>query len=99
MKNMQERQQQKDELLALIGKTAQNRDLLDRFLTDLLTPREYEELAARWQIVKQLDRGVPQRKIARNLRVAIATITRGARELLDPEGGFNKVLRKYYATR
>ena len=66
--------------------------LMDAFLQDLLTPVEFDDIAMRWQIVKQLARGVPQREIAKNLGVSIATITRGSRELQDKKGGFRQVL-------
>jgi Trp operon repressor len=48
----------------------------------------------RWQIVKQLACGTPQREIAKNLHVSIATITRGSRELLNKKGGFQQVMKK-----
>ncbi len=74
-------------LLAEIG--ALDRKLLRNFLVDLLTPAEYRELALRWQIVKLLHQGISQRRIARNLGVSVATVSRGARALLNPKGGFN----------
>lgn len=66
--------------------------LMNAFLEDLLTPKEWAEVVARWQLVKALDRGVPQREIAQNLNISIAKITRGSRELSDPTGGFRKIL-------
>lgn len=84
------------ELIEIFQKASEDKKLLDSFLIDVLTPREYEELSFRWQIIKQLNRGIPQRKIAENLGVGIATITRGSRELRDKKGGFHQVLEKYY---
>ena len=69
--------------------------LMDGFMDDILTPVEFEEIVTRWQIIKQLSKGVPQRKIAKNLNVSIAKITRGSRELRDLSGGFNKILKLY----
>jgi len=83
----------KQELLRLLREVAKEPDMLESFLVDILTPAEYDEIARRWQIVKQLAQKTPQRKIAKNLRVGVATITRGARELLDPEGGFIQALK------
>lgn len=65
---------------------------MDEFLSDLLTPAEYEDIVKRWQIVKQLSNGIPQRQIAKNLRLSIAKVTRGSRVLLDKNGGFNRIL-------
>ena len=78
----------------MIHKIAGDRELLKAFFLDILSPAEYKELGVRWQIVKQLSRRIPQRKIAKNLGVSIATVTRGSRELLDEQGGFQQVLRK-----
>ncbi|OGK66336.1 hypothetical protein A2313_01580 [Candidatus Roizmanbacteria bacterium RIFOXYB2_FULL_41_10] len=54
---------------------------LRNFLIGLLTPQEIDSLATRIEIVRNLKKGVPQYKIAANLGVGIATITRGSREL------------------
>lgn len=84
------------ELIQVLARVSRDKRLLHAFLEDLLTPSEYEEIINRWQIVKQLDKGVPQREIAKNLGVSIATITRGSRELADEQGGFKKVLKRLY---
>jgi TrpR family trp operon transcriptional repressor len=81
------------ELMSILQQISGNKQLLREFLIDLLTPTEYQEIMTRWQIVKQLYKGVPQRKIAKNLNVSIATITRGSRELRDKKGGFAKALK------
>jgi len=52
-------------------------------LEQLLTPSEYEEIVKRLQIFRMLVQGVPQRKIAEQLGVGIATVSRGARALKD----------------
>ena len=82
------------ELESLIKKAAKNNVLLHEFLFDLLSPTEYKDLAVRLQIVKQLQKNTPQRKIAKNLKVSIATVTRGSRELLNKKGGFARIIDK-----
>ncbi len=62
-----------------------SRETLDQALRDLLTPAEYTEIIKRLQILRMLQDGVPQRKIASDLGVGIATVTRGARALKDHE--------------
>ena len=52
---------------------------LDQRLGDLLTPSEFSEVSKRLQIFKLLDAGIPQRQIAEQLGVGIATVTRGSR--------------------
>jgi len=63
-------------------------EMLD-FLKGILTPRESEELTTRLQIVKLLKKGLPHQEIARRLKVGVATVTRGSRELRL--GRFKKV--------
>jgi len=78
----------------VIQKIAGNKDLLKAFFQDILSPAEYRELGVRWQIANQLAAGKSQRDVAKNLHTAVATVTRGSRELADPNGGFRQVLRK-----
>mgnify|MGYP000253525243 FL=1 len=60
---------------------AQSKKDMDHRLEQLLTPTEYEEVVKRLQIFKMLADGLPQRKIAEQLGVGIATVSRGARAL------------------
>ena len=47
----------------------------------ILTPAEIETIATRMEIVRMLKKNIPQQKIAQTLKVGIATVTRGSREL------------------
>jgi TrpR family trp operon transcriptional repressor len=51
------------------------------FLRGILTPKELEELTTRLQIVKLIKKGLPHQEIARRLKVGVATVTRGSREI------------------
>ena len=66
--------------------------VMTSYLSDLLTPVEFDELAIRLQIIKRLLDGMPQRQIAEELGVGIATVTRGSRELKERNNGFARVL-------
>jgi len=55
-------------------------------------------MATRWQIVKRLAKGEPQRTISRDLKIGIATVTRGSRALSDKKGGFALMLKKLKIT-
>lgn len=68
--------------------------LMEEFLIDILTKSEWEDIILRWQIVKLLSQKVPQRDIAKKLKVSIAKITRGSHELSNERGGFQQILRK-----
>ena len=54
---------------------------LEQLLDNLLTPSEMAEISKRLQIFKLLEQGLPQRQIAEQLGVGIATVTRGSRAL------------------
>lgn len=71
-----------------------DKQMLEDLLVAITTPKERQELAQRVQIVKRLLNGEPQQKIAQNLGVGVATVTRGSKELA--QGRF-KALRKHYA--
>ena len=83
-----------EELSRVLKKAAKDPALLHAFLDDLFTPAEYEEIVKRWQIVKLLHEGVPQRDVSEQLGVSVATVTRGSRCLRNPKGGFNRLLKK-----
>lgn len=82
----------KKELLEIILKI-KNSLFLERFLKDLLTPKELEEIIKRWQIVKQLSGKISQREISKNLKVSIATVTRGSRVLGNKKSAFYQILK------
>ncbi len=65
-----------EHLLAVEGKAG-----MEEALQGLLTPSELVEISKRLQIFKRLKAGVPQRQIAEQLGVGIATVTRGSRAL------------------
>ena len=57
------------------------KDQMENLLLGILTPQELEQLPVRLEVVKRLKKGHPQRKIADDLGVGIATVTRGATEI------------------
>ena len=92
MKNNSE--QYKRELIEIIYKIAKDKGLLGDFIKDILTPREFDNIGVRWQIVKRLAKGEHHQAIAGDLHLGVSTVTRGSREMLDKEGGFRRTLRK-----
>jgi len=83
------------ESLAAIGDAA----LIRRFLESLLTPREREEIAGRWELVKLLERGESQRHVAKRLGMSLCKITRGSRELKKRDSAFKAVLDEHVRQR
>jgi TrpR family trp operon transcriptional repressor len=80
-----------DELALALAKTKEPQ-LIKDFLRRLLTPAEAADIAARWALVKALEQKTPQREIAKNLGLSLCKITRGSREMKNPNQAFQKML-------
>jgi TrpR family transcriptional regulator, trp operon repressor len=91
MKNNSE--QYKKEILDVIYKISKDKSLLNDFIKEILTPREFENIAVRWQIVKRLGKGEHHQAIAEALHLGVATVTRGSREMRKKQGGFQRALK------
>ena len=76
------------ELVEAFLRNKSKAEMLD-FLRGILTPKEFDEVVRRLQIVKFLKNGLPHQEIARRLGVGVATVTRGSRELRI--GRFKKI--------
>ena len=68
------------ELVSTLLKIKSKEQMKD-FIKGILSPKELNEIPTRLTIVKMLKQKVSQRKIAEKLKVGIATVTRGSREL------------------
>jgi TrpR family trp operon transcriptional repressor len=79
------------ELARVLAKTA-DQGLIEAFLRRLLTPAEIADIAGRWALVKALEQKIPQREIAKDLGVSLCKITRGSRELKQPDSAFQRIL-------
>ena len=84
-------QEQINELCRVLAVTKDS-ELLEAFISCLLTPAETADIASRWALVKDLREGKPQREIAKNLGVSLCKITRGSRELKKTDSAFLRVL-------
>ena len=94
MKNNSE--QYKKEIVEVMHKIAKDKVLLGDFVRDILTPREFENIGVRWQIVKRLAKGEHHQSIAEDLHLGVATVTRGSREMRKKEGGFRRALKVFH---
>ncbi len=83
----------KEELLELFS-SINTHEEAEALLEDLLTPQEMASLAERWQLVKELAAGTPQRDIAKKLKLSISKITRGSRVLQYGTGGLPYFIEK-----
>jgi Trp operon repressor len=94
MKNKQKLEEYKKEVIDVFSQIKGDKKLMREALIDFLTPREFEEVALRWQIIKRLSKGDKHRDIAGELKIGISTVTRGSRELRNKNGGFALILKK-----
>lgn len=69
---------------------------INQFLHELLTPAEIKDLDSRWEIIKLLEQGVTQRKIAVQLHVSLCKITRGSKELKKDSSHLREAVRHLY---
>lgn len=71
------------------------RAAMKKALDELLTPAELEDVALRWQILKDLANGETQRRIASKYRMSLCKVTRGAKVLKNKNSFFRKILASW----
>jgi len=81
-------------LLASLLKQANEANALERFLEDLLTPAEIEDVILRWRIFENLLKNEPQRNIAKSLGISITKVSRGSAVLRDPKNSIHTLRAK-----
>lgn len=64
---------------------AKDRRAMGDLLRALLTPSELHEIPNRLKITRLLKQGIPQRDIAKQLGVGIATVSRGSKAMNEIE--------------
>jgi TrpR family trp operon transcriptional repressor len=72
-----------------------NARIIEDFLISILTDNEAKNISSRWEIVKRIEQGISQRKIASELHLSLCKITRGSRELKKTNSVLKKILIKY----
>ena len=83
-----------NELVELIAETDDPKFLSD-FFKCLFTPAEVHDIADRWLLVKEIEKGTTQREIARKFGISLCKITRGSRELKKEDSAFRAMLDKW----
>ena len=79
------------ELCHLIMQSSDENFLYD-FFSCLFTKPELKDIANRWLLVKEIDKGTTQREIAKKFGMYLCKITRGSKELSKPDSAFRKML-------
>jgi TrpR-related protein YerC/YecD len=90
---MQREPLSEDEHLALFEAilSLKNTEEVARFMEDLCTPAELQDLSDRWQVVPYLMKDTPYRKIYEQTGVSVTTVGRVARAIKYGTGGYNLI--------
>jgi TrpR family trp operon transcriptional repressor len=83
------------ELLNVFTEIADPREM-ETFFLEIFSPKELKDLALRWQLLKELHEGQPQRSIAARHRISLCKITRGSKLLKQEISVTKKMLDTYY---
>lgn len=67
------------------------------FLHSLLTDAEFKAVSDRWALVRLIESGMSQRKIAEELGLSLCKITRGSKELKKEDSSFRRMVDRYKA--
>lgn len=78
------------EICTILNKADEN--LTYDFIECLFTPAELKNMANRWLLVKELEKGTTQREIAKKFGISLCKITRGSRELQKSNSAFRRML-------
>jgi TrpR family trp operon transcriptional repressor len=79
------------QLLEVISKL-DNLDDLNCFFEDIFTPAELEDISLRWKLLKDLHKGLTQRKIAEKYGISLCKITRGSKILKNKDSLVSRIL-------
>ena len=73
-----------NEVTQILSNITSQKDM-EKFLDEILTENERRDISLRWELMKKIHEGVPQRVIASDLGISLCRITRGSR-ILKAEG-------------
>ncbi len=82
-----------DELVEVFA-AVRSHDRMRALFEELFTPKEIETLSLRWQLLKDLHAGHPQRQIASRHKISLCKITRGSKVLKNKSSIIKQVLDK-----
>ncbi len=83
------------EIIEIFSETTDKREMRKLF-EDVFTDAERTDIAKRWYIFKELYKGTPQRKIAKEMEVSLCKITRGSKTLKKDDSVIKRVLSDMY---
>lgn len=84
-----------EDLIKVFSKTTDEK-LMSKLFSEMFTPSEQKDFALRWNLMKDLYRGMPQREIAANHGISLCKITRGSKILKQKDSYCKKILSDRY---
>ena len=93
-RSLRETQREDEQSLLVALSETTSPEVMQKLLTEILTPAEYASLCRRWSILRQIHAGRTQRAIAADLHASLCNITRGARILRSEQSVAAQILCK-----
>ena len=84
-----------EDLIKIFAKTTDENQMRKLF-EEVFTPSEQKDFALRWNLMKDLYRGIPQREIAANHGISLCKITRGSKILKQKDSYCRRILSDRY---
>ena len=81
--------------ISIVLSITEDSRVIEKFLKSLFTDKEINEISSRWELVKLLNDGMSQRKIAEKLGLSLCKITRGSKELKKKPSAFKAMIEKH----
>ncbi len=72
-----------------------DRQEMTKFMEEILTENELEQLNKRWTLLEMLDDKIPQRSIAKSLKISLCKITRGSKILKNKDSITQKYISMF----
>jgi len=79
------------EITEILSEITDPKDI-EKFLMEILTENERKDLSLRWDLMRKLHDGVPQRAISSELGISLCKITRGSKILKSDDSIINRIL-------
>ena len=80
-----------NEVIRILAKITSHKDM-EKFLDEILTENERRDISLRWELMKKINEGIPQRTIASELGISLCRITRGSKILKSKDSLIGKIL-------
>ena len=82
-----------DEVVRVLVEITSQKDM-EKFLDEILTENERRDISLRWELMKRIHEGIPQRAIASELGISLCRITRGSKILKSKDSLISKILNQ-----